>query len=97
MENGILTSTEKDHLKKISIQQHRLAYEITQILRAISPKNVTYVISHRILIDTQDPRKPLHVATEIKEYPEIRVHHAKSDASNEYLIDVDITNLEASE
>jgi hypothetical protein len=91
----MLTETEKKHLKQISIEQQRKALEIAQELRGISPNKVTYIISQEVEITNQDPK--IRVITHIKELPEVRVYHDKTDVLGEFIQDVDIPTLVSSE
>ena len=80
----------EDLVKKKILNMRRKAYEIAKLLRSISDRNVSYIISTEINLQADK----IIPTVKIKEYPDTRVAHSLEDADSEILVDVDIDNVE---
>lgn len=80
----------KEEIRLKIIKQQREAYEIAKYLRStINTPIVSYVISTAIVLQ-QDKIIPI---TQIKQLPDTRIHHDKTDSEEEFIKYIDIENI----
>ena len=72
------------------VRQQKNAYYLAKYLRAKTNKDMSYIISTRIkyLNGLWIP------VTEIRELPEIQIHHDLTESEEEFLKKIDIENIE---
>ena len=80
----------KESVRSEIVRQQKNAYYLAKYLRAKTNKDMSYVISTRI-----EFKNGIWIpVTEIKELPEIQIHHDLTESEEEFLKKIDIENIE---
>jgi len=88
--DGLLTDLELKKINEISKLQERRAYQLAKFFKNNTTKDVSYVIDQEMIFLGNE----LQIQTRILRYPKVRVHHGKSDNETEFIVNVDIDNMD---